>query len=229
MTSTPASGARYAPGGLFEGPLFGLRKAWVDPVPGIEMVQIHYAWSPVGGDPDWDDADSMVLAADAERPGVRSAVLDVPRAVAGEPEYALHHFFFVVRGTDRDSSPVVTEVVTPHDVVHEDADGELTHVGLVWGVPQPATGLDAAPNYTSATLDGLDFGEGPEGGTDTAARMFDFVSSRPLPHVFRGRVWGIRGARVEYVLHLVRSGSPDPADDVERWDDNGGQRWHVDL
>ena len=27
---------------------FGLRKTWIDPAPGIELVQLHYAWTRPG-------------------------------------------------------------------------------------------------------------------------------------------------------------------------------------
>jgi hypothetical protein len=230
MTSREAAGRPPLPGGLLEGPQFGVRKTWVDPVPGIEMVQIHYTWSPVGQEPDWEQAESVVLVNGGDHPGLRSAVIDVPRSVSGEAEYLLHHFFFVIRGTDRSSSSVVSEVVTPHEAVYEDHGGSLTHVGIVWGVvPHGAEGL-TAPNYTTASLDGLDFvSDEASSEMDTAAHMFEFVRSQPLPHVFRGRMWGPRGCRVQYMFHLVTSGSPDPADDVERWDDNGGQSWRVDL
>lgn len=214
-----------------EGPQFALRKTWVDPVPDIEMVQVHYAWSAVGEEPDWDAAESMVLVPDAGQPGLRSAVVDVPRGLPGQAEYALHHFFFVVRGTSRDTTPVVTELITPSEVVYEDHDGRFTHVGVLWGVRPPDEPAPPVPNYTTASMDGLDFGadQAPPDVTGTAAAVFDFVHSRPLPHVFRARVWGPRGFRVSYVVHLVRAGSPDPAEDIEEWDDNGGQQWYLDL
>ena len=214
-----------------EGPQFALRKTWVDPVPGIEMVQIHYTWSAVGQEPDWDGAESMVLAPDTGQPSLRSAVLEVPRGLSGEAEYALHHFFFLVRGTSRDTTPVVTELITPSEVVYSDHDGRFTHVGVLWGVQPPDEPAPPAQNYTTASMDGLEFGprESSADAISTAAAVFDFVKSRPLPHVFRARVWGPRGFHVSYVVHLVRAAGPDPADDAEQWDDNGGQRWHLDL
>ena len=30
---------------------FALRRTWTDPVPGIEMVQMHFTWTPLGGEP----------------------------------------------------------------------------------------------------------------------------------------------------------------------------------
>jgi hypothetical protein len=48
------------------------------------------------------------------------------------------------------------------------------------------------------------------------------------PHVFRGRVWGVRGQPVTHAFHLVRLGSPG-GDDVERWDDNDGKGWQLTI
>ena len=41
--------------------LFGLRKTWFDPAPGIEMVQLHFAWTLPGQEPDWEAAESRVM------------------------------------------------------------------------------------------------------------------------------------------------------------------------
>ena len=51
---------------------FGLRKTWVDPAPGIEMVQLHYACTGPGQEPDWEAADSRVLTPNEASPGVRT-------------------------------------------------------------------------------------------------------------------------------------------------------------
>ena len=40
---------------------FGLRRTWIDTVPGIEMVQVHHAWTAHGQAPDWAAADTRVL------------------------------------------------------------------------------------------------------------------------------------------------------------------------
>jgi hypothetical protein len=55
------------------------------------------------------------------------------------------------------------------------------------------------------------------------------VRAQPLPHVFRGLVWGPRGFDLQYVLHLVRAGSPRAADDTEVWADDGGRPWTLTL
>jgi len=205
-------------------PVFSLRKTWLDPGPGIALVQIHYAWSPSGSPPDWTDADEVVMV---PRDGpLRTAVLEVPRTVGGATDFALHHFFFVVGVHDRTASPVFTEEVVAREITYEDPAGAYTSVGLVWSAVEQAPEL-AVTNYTSTTMDGLPFassGSSPEEGD-----LYEFVRAQPLPHVFRGRVWGVRGSRVRYGHHLIGHGMPDPADNTEIWDDNDGAGWTVEL
>jgi hypothetical protein len=210
------------------GDFFALRKTWVDPGPGIEMVELHYAWTPVGGEPDWEAGDARVLTPSDTSPGVRTAVIEVPRMVDGSRDYALHHFFFVVHGTERSTSPVVTEEVVARELTYRDETGDWTHVGIGWGV-SPGVPALAAPNYTAAAMDGLSFEDGAGGAPPEPAPVHEFVRAQPLPHVFRGLVWGPRGFELRYVFHLVRVGSPRPEDDAETWDDNGGDGWTLAL
>lgn len=205
---------RGGPGRTLAPPVFGLRKTWVDPVPGIAMVQLHYATSASGEQPDWAAADQVVLAPGGGG-GARTAVLEVPRA-----ELLLHHFFFVV-AAERASSPVFTEQIVAREVAYEDRIGDHTSAGLVWG----AVEADAT-NYSGTTMDGLPF-DAP--GAPADAGLYEFVRAQPLPHVFRGLVWGVRGTRVRYGWHLQRQGLPDPAGDTGTWDDNAGRGWTVDL
>jgi hypothetical protein len=207
---------------------FGLRKTWVDPGPGIEMVQLHYAWTPSGQEPDWEAGDTQVMTSTEGSPGVRAAVIEVPRHVEGSQEYLLHHFFFVVRGTEWTSSPVYTEEIVAREVTFEDPDGRWTHVGIAWGVP-PGPPEPAAPNYTAAAMDGLAFEAAGDGAPPEPAPIHDFVQAQPLPHLFRGLVWGPRGCELRYAFHLVRAGSLRPEDDTETWDDNGGGGWTLAL
>ncbi|MCY1136975.1 hypothetical protein OWR29_03130 [Actinoplanes sp. Pm04-4] len=206
---------------------FGLRKVWLDPGPGIAMVQAHYTWSPRDVTPDWADAEQVVLA--PQGGPLRTAVLEVPRL---DPGFALHHFFFVVGADDRAASPVFTEDIVSAEVTYTDhagadspdsgSPGLLTSVGLVWSEVEPSV-----PNYTSTTMDGLPFET--MGDTPGEGSLYEFVRAQPLPHVFRGRVWGVRGSRIRYAFHLVRSGRPDPADNSESWDDNDGAGWIIEL
>jgi hypothetical protein len=197
--------------------LFGLRKTWVDPGPGIALVQAHYACSPTGSPPDWEQAEQVVLApAGGAR---RAAVLELPRADDG---YSLHHFFFVVGAAGRTTSGVFSEDIVARELAFTDAEGAYTSVGFVWSAAD-----EGVPNYTSGAMDGLPFetsGESPSDGD-----VYEFVRAQPLPHVFRGRVWGVRGTTVRYGYHLLSQGLPDPAGDTEKWDDNGGHGWTIEL
>jgi len=208
--------------------LFGLRKTWFDPAPGIEMVQLHFAWTPPGQEPDWESAESRVMTPDAASPRLRTAVIEAPRQLDGGREYLLHHFFFVVRGTDWVSSPVFTEEIVTREIGYVDEHGRWTHVGIAWGV-SPGDPLLAAPNYTAAAMDGLPFEEPGAGAPAEPAPIHEFVRAQPLPHVFRGLVWGPRDAEVRYVFHLVHAGSPRPEDDGEAWEDDGGRAWVLTL
>jgi len=205
-------------------PVFGLRKSFVDPGPGIALVQIHYTCSAPGAPPDWDAGDEMVLA--PQDGPVRTAVLDVPRAVGGATDFALHHFFFVVTATGRTSSPVFTEDIVGREVTYQDTTGAYTSVGIVWSAVEDSAD-PGVPNYTSTAMDGLPFetaGAAPDDGS-----IYEFVRAQPLPHLFRGKVWGVRGSRIRYGYHLIRHGLPDPAGNTESWDDNGGAGWTVQL
>jgi hypothetical protein len=209
-------------------PVFGLRKTWADPGPGIAMVQIQYVWTPAGAEPDWANAEEAVLAPEAGTPGLRTAVLEVPRFVNGAADYALHHFFFVVGANDRTASPVFTEDVVAREITYTDESGGYTSVGLMWSAVEASPDL-TVPNYTSTAMDGLPFQSSGGGAAPEHGSIYEFVRAQPLPHVFRGLVWGIRGSRIRYGYHLIRQGSPNPDDNSEIWDDNGGAGWTVDL
>jgi hypothetical protein len=213
------------------GATFAVLKEWFDPAPDVGLVEIHYAWTPAGRDADWETgAEATVLqAADGgrRRPARRTAILEIPREVAGATTYTLHHFFFVVTTGGRSTTPVFQEEVGAREVRYEDADGRYTHVGVQWAVGGPS-----AVNEATLTLDGLAFSgatTAERGSSETMAPVFDFVRAVPLPHVFRGRVWGLRGQPVDYAFRCVRLGSPNAAEDGETWDDNGGARWRLEI
>ena len=190
------------------------------------MLQIHYTWTAPGTEPAWANAEETVLTPESGAAGRRSAVLELPRLVDGAPDYWLHHFFFVVGGNDDASSPVFTEDIVARELSYPDTSGDYTSVGVVWSAVEAAP-ESAVPNYTRTAMDGLSFhspGAAPEDSS-----IYEFVRAQPLPHVFRGMVWGVGGSQVRYGYHLIRQGSPDPAEDTERWDDNGGSGWTLTL
>ena len=204
-------------------PLFGLRRTWVDPGPGIDMVQIRYTWSPPGEPPDWADADTRVLAPHAGP--VRTAVLEVPLAGGRGPRVLPAPL--LLRGQrDRPGlSPVFTEEIVTHEVTYEDP-GRL-HLGRRRLERRRRVAGAGRAELPRLRMDGLPFE--PVGTAPEHSGIYEFVRAQPLPHVFRGRVWGSAALDLRYAYHLVREGLPDPADDSERWDDNGGSGWTVHL
>lgn len=210
---------------VIEGPTFSLSKDWVDPSPGIDLVEVHYVWGPLGEPPDWERHQTAV--ATPLHPGPRprrAATLELPRFVDGATDYLLHHFFFVAGGGGQTSTPVITEQVAAREVRYDDPENRYTNVGVAWTV-----GESRDPNYSVAALDGLPFsGHDDQAGAETFTPIFEFVQAVASPHVFRGRVWGVRGQPVTHVFHLVRLGSP-AGDDGERWDDNGGKGWRLTI
>jgi len=210
---------------VIDGPTFALTKEWTDPAPGIELVEVHYVWGPLGEPPDWErDQTAVATPLDGGPPPRRAAALELPRFVDGASDYLLHHFFFVAGGGAQASTPPVTEQIGTREVRYDDPEGRYTNVGVAWTV-----GGSRDPNYSVAALDGLDFaGADDPTRTETLTPMFEFVQAVPPPHVFRGRVWGVRGQPVTHVFHLVRLGSP-AGDDAERWDDNDGRGWQLTI
>jgi hypothetical protein len=208
--------------------LFGLRKTWVDSAPGIEMVELHFTCTRPGQEPDWESADKRVMTPNEASPGLRTAVIEVPRQLAGTREFLLHHFFVVVRGTEWMSSAVFTEEIVAREITYTDDDGRWTHVGIGWGV-SPGLPELAAPNYTAAAMDGLTFEEAGSGAPPEPASIYEFVQAQPRPHIFRGLVWGPRGFELRYVFHLVRAGAPGSGEDTETWEHDDGDGWTLTL
>jgi hypothetical protein len=169
-----------------------------------------------------------VLVPEPGTAGLRTAVLEVPRFVDGAADYALHHFFFVVGANDRTSSPVFTEDVVARELTYTEETGRYTSVGFIWSVVEASPDL-VVPNYTSAAMDGLPFQSTGGGAAPEHGSIYEFVRAQPLPHVFRGLVWGIRGSQIRYGYHLIRQGGPNPDQDAESWEDNGGNGWTIEL
>jgi hypothetical protein len=144
--------------------------------------------------------------------------------VDGATDYLLHYYFFVAGAGTQLSTPMITEQIGAREVRYDDADNRYTNVGVIWTV-----GESQDPNYSVAALDGLAFSGQDEGtGAETFTPIFEFVQAVAPPHVFRGRVWGVRGQPVTHAFHLVRLGSP-AGDDAERWDDNDGKGWQLTI
>jgi hypothetical protein len=212
--------------------VFQLTKVFVDPGPGVETMEIRYTWCGPGSEPHWDgDEEAEVMApVPGTDPCVRTATLDIPRYVDGSDSYRLHYRFGPGGEHINGYSPVMVDEIVAREVEYVDATGDLTEVRALWSV-----GGWSAPNWSQATLDGLppqiSAPQGPQAEQDglTDDAIYELVQTVPLPRRYVARIWGPRGERVEYAYQLLRTGSPLPDDDFERWDDNGGGRFYLTL
>jgi hypothetical protein len=212
--------------------MFQLTKVWVDPGPGVDTMEIRYTWCPPGSEPGWDgdeEAEVMTPVAGTD-PSVRTATLEIPRYVDGNPSYLLHYRFGPGGEHVDGYSSVITEEIVSREVDYVDHQGDLTEVRVLWSV-----GGWSAPNWSQATLVGLPPsiaapgapGDEQSGLTDDA--IYELVQTVPLPRRYVARIWAPRGDSVEYVYQLLRTGSPAPDQDFERWDDNEGKRFYTTL
>lgn len=213
--------------------MFQLTKVWIDQEPGIGMVEIRYLWSPLGEPARWEgQEDTEVLAVVPDtNPRVRQAVIEIPRYLNEKDSYQLHYRFVVVRNGREEFSPVFSEEIVAREVPYVDQQGRITEVRVLWGV-----GGWTAPNWTQARLEGLDLqmiptrpGHDIEGEGIADDAFYELIQTVPLPRRYVAKVWGPRGAAVEYVYQLLRTNSPLPEDDFETWDNNETRNYRIVL
>jgi hypothetical protein len=214
--------------------MFQLTKVWIDPTPDIGLVEIRYTWSPLGQPAAWEDREETAVLplVSHTNPRTRQGIIEIPRYVDGKDSYQLHYRFVITRQQrSEETSPVFTEEIIAQDVPYVDTAGRITEVRLLWGVDGWS-----APNWTQARLESLDLqtlpdraGHDREGEGLADDLMYELIQTVDLPRRYVGKVWGPRGATVEYVYQLLRSGSPIPADDFAAWDNNQTQNYRVLL
>ena len=214
--------------------MFVLKKDWQDFAPDVDMVKIHVTWTPSGEKPNWDQVEETwpLQMVPGTSPIDRVCGIEIPRQVAESERYDLHYFFVYVQGGRAQVSPTYTEEIASQEITYEDRSGEHTLVGIRWTV-----GDWRFTNYTLLELDGLalDLPKYQNPYTQEIQstglefpRIYEFVKSRPLPHVFRGKVHGPRGSLVHYHFHLLTLGGT-AQQDREIWDTNNEQNWQVKI
>jgi hypothetical protein len=213
--------------------VFQLTKTWVDQEPGIEMVEIRYTWSGVGTAAQWngqEETEVMSVVANTT-PRLRQGVIEIPRYLDMKDTYQLHYRFVFVRGGREEFSPIFTEEIVTHEVPYVDTAGRITEVRLLWSV----NGW-TAQNWTQAKLEGLNLttnetraGHDREGEGIADDAIYELIQTVPLPRRYVAKVWGPRGATVEYSYQLLRTDSPIPDDDFETWDNNQAQNYRLVL
>ena len=213
--------------------MFQLSKVWVDRTASTHTVEIRYTWSRLNEKPVWngeEEAEVMATVPDTFPP-TRLAVIEIPRYLDRKPNYLLHYRFGgggeFREGFNRD----FTEEIVSKEVEQVDEEGRLTEVRVLWSVDGWS-----APNWSQAMLQGLKLNLGErEAGHDAEGEgiadqaIYELVQTVPLPRRFVARVWGPKGATVEYVFQLLRANSPVPEQDFVRWDNNQSQNYRLIL
>ena len=213
--------------------MFQLTKVWTDQEPGIQMVEVRYTWSALGEPATWDGTEEteVMLVVPNTNPTVRQAVIEPPRYFQDSDSFLLHHRFMYVQDGRENVSDVFTEEIVSREIEYLDQDGRITEVRLLWGVDSWN-----APNWTQAKLEGLNLqtlpnraGHDREGEGIADDAIYELIQTVPLPRRYVGKVWGPRGANVEYRYQLLRTNSPLPEDDFEIWLTDNGQNFRVSL
>ena len=128
-------------------------------------------------------------------------------------------------------SQIYTEEIVSREIPYVDNEGLVTEVRILWSV-----GGWNAPNWSQSRLEGLalnydknEAGHDQEGEGIADEAMYEMVQTVPLPRRFVGKVWGPRGATVEYSVLLLRTATPTGDDEFEKWDNNGGKNYSIVL
>jgi hypothetical protein len=197
------------------------------------MVDICCTWSPLGAPAKWEgeEEEEVMVAVPNTDPPMRQAVIEVPHYLNDQDQYQLHYRFVFVKNGREQFTPVFTEEIVAREIPYVDHEGQITEVRLLWGV----NGWNAQ-NWTQAKLEGLNLqtlpggaGHDREGEGIADDAMYELIQTVPLPRRYMAKVWGPPGATVEYVYQLLRTNSPLPDDDFERWDNNQGQNYRLVL
>ncbi len=213
--------------------MFQLTKTWVDQEPGIEMVEIRYTWSVLGEAAKWNGQEEteVMSVVPNTTPRLRQGVIEIPRYLDNKDSYQLHYRFVFVRGGREEFSSIFTEEIVAQEVPYVDTAGRITEVRLLWSV----NGW-AATNWTQTKLAGLNLqtneeraGHDREGEGIADDAIYELIQTVPLPRRYVAKVWGPRGATVEYTYQLLRTNSPIPDDDFATWDNNQTQNYRLVL
>jgi len=213
--------------------MFQLAKVWVDNAPNTHTVEIRYTWSKLGEPPTWngkEEAEVMSVLPNTN-PSTRLAVIEIPRYLDDAPNYLLHYRFGGGGEFREGFNHDVSEEIVSREVEYVDNEGLITEVRVLWSV-----GGWSAPNWSQAKLKGLklnmlerEAGRDAEGEGMADEAIYELVQTVPLPRRFVARIWGPKGATVDYTFHLLRTNSPTSESDFARWDNNQSQNYRVVL
>jgi hypothetical protein len=226
--------------------MFFLRKEWQDPENGIETVILHWIATPLEHEPCWTKANRMVMTARSNVSPVRRRCslwvappfsrrsLFAMNPVEQPTGFLLHSFFEVVqRGrvwkTETESQEMRSVIIT-----HSDPSAECTEAFLHYSldelehVQSVAMVLEGVPP-SYQLLPSFPAGVLCPKSQKKRAKKYKHMARLPLPHTFRGRIWGPPETRVLYAVYFNRQGTYNPFNEGGFWLLKDGGFWEVTL
>jgi hypothetical protein len=225
--------------------MFYLRKEWQDPEEGIETVVLHWTTTRMDQEPSWKRAHTttVMLPSLTSSAVIRScSVWIIPPfsrtrfLTAESPEeqrFLLHSFCEVVqRGSTWSTEPTRQEI-RAEQITYSDPSGNYTQACLYYSLDRLAhvnrmpMFLEGVPPKYQLLLS-LPERQAGDAEYKTWARRSRLVAQLPLPHVFRGQLWGPVGTRALYGIYLRREGL-NPFTEGGFWLLREGTVWEVQL
>jgi hypothetical protein len=183
---------------------------------GLELCVVHWSVTPIGRNPDWRDARTLVMQA-RDRGGARQGVLGLE--LEGNGPWTLHHFFEWVRYGVSHTGAAYFEDLGTIPIEYVDEHGDFTHAALVYNI-----GEFGWTNVAPMELEGAP--EEPPPVPQWPERMGHSIEERKLrihadglmpPRRFRGEIIAPVGARVIYSIHVSRRNGLNPMADSGQW------------
>jgi hypothetical protein len=225
--------------------MFFLRKEWQDPEEGIETVVLHWTTTQVDQEPNWKraHATTVMLPQPTSSPIIRAcSVWVIPpfsrtrflKAESPEAQRFVFHSFceFIQHGRTWSNEPTRQEI-RAEQITYSDSSGDYSQAFLYYSldglahvnrVPMFLAGLP--PRYQHLPF--LPERQAGDAEYKARARRAHFIARLPLPHVFRGHLWGPVGTRALYSIFLRREGL-NPFTDGGFWLLRAGTFWEVQL
>lgn len=186
-----------------------LKKTFDDPDDSVDAVQIHYMWTPLGHGPYWDGNHAVRWM---HGKGHREKILSMPTAVWQDggwnaDGFALHHYFEVFGRHGRWSTDTFTEDIVSRELEFYDEYGGITNICIHWAVgdweapafsPMEDPRFPADSEFASVRYYAY---QDKDRYHATKAHMLQQIE---LPHRWRARMWGPRGATLVQQYHMGR-------------------------
>ncbi|HXG19040.1 MAG TPA: hypothetical protein VNN62_08200 [Methylomirabilota bacterium] len=226
--------------------MFFLRHEWRDAEEGVETVLLHWTTTRIGQEPNWKRSHNttVMLPQAGADPGLRVCSVWVAppfpwrQILTTESSerlcFLLHSFCEVIQRGRLWSTEATQQEIRATPVRHRDDSGEYTQAVLYYTLDGFThmnclpMWLDGAPRKDQR-LPSLPEHRPTEQEIRTWARRDRLVAQLPLPHLFRGYIWGPVGARALYSVYLRRQGAYNPFTEGGFWLLRNGRPWEVRL